>query len=466
MPQLRNYQERGIEDLRRSYATGHRAPLLQLPTAAGKTVAFAEATRLAVLKGTTTLIAVHRRELVQQASAKLTDAGVEHGIVARGLDRDHDAPVCVCSIQTAIRRELNDNIGLCIIDEAHHAVCDSYRKLAAMLPKARLLGVTATPARLDGKGLGVEAEGLFDDLIIGATVKELTEQGWLAPARVFVAKTKLNLRGVRTVAGDYDKGELADAVIAADLAGDAVAEYRKRAEHQPAVAFAVTVKHGEAIASTFRNAGFRAAHVHGEQPMELRDRLIAGLGTGEIEVLASCEILGEGVDIPTIGAAILMRPTKSLTVHLQQVGRGLRPAPGKTHLTVLDLAGNLLVHGLPDRVHRWTLAGAPKRQTDDEPPGWTCPECGCLNPLSKSYCLACGEPRPTGGRALTVNLHDELVELKHDRIAQLCRLSHRAFLAEPRTDSEIEAYRLAHNYKPGWAWHVRHEQAELWRASR
>jgi superfamily II DNA or RNA helicase len=200
--------------------------------------------------------------------------------------------------------------------------------------------------------------------------------------------------------------------------------------------------------------------VHGKLPLAERDALIAGLASGAIEVLASCEILGEGVDIPTIGAAILLRPTKSLCVYLQQVGRGLRPAPGKSHLVVLDLAGNALVHGLPDEPRAWALAGVPKGE-GGEPPGWLCPSCECFNPPGAAFCVDCGAPRPARPRELTTDRQAELVELTrrhHERL--IAQLSYRALMARPRTRHELEIYQRAHGYKRGWVWHAQQQLAE------
>jgi superfamily II DNA or RNA helicase len=411
-----------------------------LPTAAGKTIIFAEATRLAQLKGTTALVAVHRRELVAQAVAKLRDVGIEPGIIAAGEKPTRGAPVQVCSIQTAIRRDLDPATGLLIIDEAHHSTAESYRRLAAMLPQARLLGVTATPARLDGKGLGIHAHGLFDDLIIGATVRELTEAGYLCPARTFTMDRRAMLRGVKVTAGDYNQGQLAQVVAEADLAGDAVVEYAKRAAHQPAIAFCVTVEHAEATASQFALHGYRAACIHGGLATVVRDRLLDGLRTGAIEVLTSCEILGEGVDIPSIGCAILLRPTRSLTVYLQQVGRGLRPAPGKACLVVLDCAGNACTHGLPDEEHDWSLDAAPKRAAPD------------------IMVDADGEAHR---KPLVVDRTAQLVELHRSQLERICRLPYRAFVSRQRSDAEIAAYRRHHGYKPGWEFYTKRLMAEL-----
>jgi superfamily II DNA or RNA helicase len=438
-PILRDYQHRALGWLRASYRAGHKAPLLCLPTGGGKTMIFAEAARLAALRGTRTLIAVHRHELLWQAVAKLRAVGLEPGVIAAGFDSTPDATVQVAAVQTAVRRDIG-LFGLLIADESQHAVSATWRTIIDNQPDARLFGCTATPARLDGKGLGREHGGIFDNLIIGATVAELIAGGWLCRFRVFVATTKLNLHGVHSVAGDYNRGELADAVLAADLSGDAVAEYRKHADHRPAIAFCITVAHAEATALAFRSAGYRAAAIHGELAKPERDRLLEGLRTGAIEVLTSCEILGEGVDVPAIGCAILLRPTQSLAVYLQQVGRGLRPAPGKDHLVILDLAGNAIEHGLPDEERDWTLAGAPKRQRqqlviDD----W-------------------GEVQP---RELVTDPSVALVELNRAQLEHVCRMPYRVFVGGLRSDAEIAAYRRHHGYKPGWDFYTKRLMAEL-----
>jgi superfamily II DNA or RNA helicase len=199
-------------------------------------------------------------------------------------------------------------------------------------------------------------------------------------------------------------------------------------------------------------------------PVAERDRLIAGLADGSVEVLASCEILGEGIDIPTISAAILLRPTRSLAVYLQQIGRGLRPAPGKSHLVVIDCAGNAIEHGLPSEDRAWTLADAPKKKFDaDEVPGWICPNCDCLNPFSAEFCIDCGEPRPAGTRQLTVNAADEMIELKPLSEREIAQLTYHAFMSKRRTRRELEIYRRAHGYKAGWVWHAERHQTEAWK---
>jgi superfamily II DNA or RNA helicase len=360
--QLRPYQTEAIERLRESYASAHRAPLFQLPTGGGKTVVFGAITRSAASRGKRVLIAVHRRELLGQACAKLTWAGVAHGIIAAGFPGDPREPVQVCSVQTAARRLSSiGDFDLLVLDEAHHARARTWARLIEALSGAKVLGVTATPARLDGKGLGVHCGGFFDDLVCGPGIAELVRAGHLSPTRYFVPTTGVDLGGVPIRGGDYVASEVAARVDKKAITGNAVDQYQQRAKHQPALAFCALVSHAEHVAEEFRSAGYSAACVHGGLSKDERDRLIAGLGTGEVEVLTSCDLISEGLDVPALGAVILLRPTASLVLHMQQIGRGMRPAAGKAHLVVLDHVGNIRRHGRPDFERIWTLDGSRRR---------------------------------------------------------------------------------------------------------
>ena len=396
MIDLRPYQAQDVERLRAAYAEGHRAVCYALPTGAGKTIVFAHVIDGAVRKGRRVGVLVHRRELVRQAADKLARTGVPHGILAAGLDKNHDAPVLVMSVQTAARRlDRLPKLDFIVADETHHAVSETWARVIAHWPAAKLLGVTATPARLDGKGLGIAAGGAFDHLTIGATVLDLQAGGFLARSRVFVPARLINTSGVHRLGGDFQAGELAER--ARVVTGDAVREYQIRADHQPAIAYGCTVAHAESIAHAFRHAGYRAACVHGGLPTPERDGLIQGLATGEIEVLTSCDLISEGLDVPSVGAVILLRPTESLALAMQQIGRGMRPAAGKEALVVLDHAGNCLRHGLPESEREWTLDGAPKRDGAAHAFGWRCEACGCFNGLDAEACEECGAARPVSG---------------------------------------------------------------------
>ncbi len=435
---LRDYQTADVERLRASYANGHRAPIYQLATGGGKTVVFSHITKSAAAKGRRTGIFVHRRELIKQASAKLDWAGVPHGIIAAGQDRDHDAPVQVLSIQSAINRTLPE-FDFIVIDEAHHARAETWHKLLASQTKAKLLGVTATPARTDGKGLGVAHGGLFDDMVCGPTMQTLIDAGHLSPARCLVPSRTIDTTGLKKLGGDYQIDELAKR--AKIVTGDAVAEYAKHAAGKSAIAFCCTIEHAEDVAQAFTDAGFRSACVHGGTPKDVRDALIASLGTGEIDVLTACDLISEGLDVPSVGATILLRPTGSLILCLQQIGRGMRPAPGKDALIVLDHAGNTDKHGLPEEDRVWTLAGvekkvAPKKAADPETEGFGVP-------------------------VEIVTLEGELVlAQKAEKDARFAAMSYHQFKKHPRTDAQIKAYAKAHGYKPGWAFYFRKDQIE------
>ena len=331
---LRDYQDSAVAAVRSAYASGLRAPLLTLPTGGGKTVVFSYIAEQAGAKGNRVLILVHRRELLRQTSRTLDDFGVCHGMISAGMTTFIGHPVQVASVQTLVRRmdRLRWDPDLIIVDEAHHATGKTtWGKVLAHYTGAKILGVTATPQRLDGQGLGISAGGMFDRLITGPTVAQLTAAGHLSPAVVFAPRQRVDLSGVHTRMGDFAQGELADAMDKPTITGDAVAHYRAHCPGEPAIAFCASVAHAEHVAETFQAAGYRAASIDGGMDSATRAQHIEDLGSGRLQVLTSCEIVSEGTDIPVVAAAILLRPTQSLGLYLQQVGRVLRPAPGKTH---------------------------------------------------------------------------------------------------------------------------------------
>jgi superfamily II DNA or RNA helicase len=370
--------------------------------------------------------------------------------------------VQVGSIQTLARRlDRLPEFDLLVLDEAHHAVAGQWTALLKAQAQARILGVTATPARLDGKGLGITARGVFDILIGGPSIAELTRDGFLVPARYFVPERELDTSGVREVGGDFSAVDL-EKLMAGNgrIIGDAIEAYRRHADHRPAICFAATVAHGDAVAAQFREAGYRAACVHGGLPSHERDALIAGLGTGEIEVLCSCELISEGLDVPAVGAVILLRPTQSLCLHLQQIGRGLRPAPGKDHLIVLDHVGNVLVHGRVEDARAWILDAGPVRAEDrNAAPVKRCEACGAANAVVARVCEACGAAFPAAEQHNFKPVPGILVELTPERIMHLARLPHYRLRGMTLSEAEVRAIARERNYKRGWVAHFLREQA-------
>lgn len=399
---LRPYQHDSVEKLRAKYASGRRAPLLVLPTGGGKTFVFTFIASSAVARGSRVLILVHRQELLRQSSESLASMSVAHGRIAQGQPMNFREAVQVASVQTVIRRfdimaKAAWEPDLIIVDEAHHATAGSWRQVIEQWPKARVLGVTATPCRMDGKGLGIEAGGVFDEIVIGPEISLLTELGYLSPADVYAPPMAADLSGLRTRAGDFEREESAARMDKPTVTGDAVAHYARLCNGVPAIAFCVSVAHADHVAEQFRSAGWKAEAVDGGMDDGTRKARIADLAAGRLNVLTSCDIISEGTDIPVVGAAILLRPTQSVGLYLQQVGRALRPYPGKASAVILDHVGNVARHGLPDDSRDWSLDGRKKKSraaNDNEgpPPPLTCTQCfRQMRQPAPPVCPHCGQ---------------------------------------------------------------------------
>ena len=341
---LRHYQQQAISDLRAAYRAGFNAPLLVLPTGAGKTVVFSAIAASAAERGRRVLILVHRRELIRQASAKLAAVG---------------ADCQVMSVQSLIRRlDRQPPPDLIIVDEAHHVTAgNTWGKILNHYPNAFRLGVTATPCRLDGRGLG----NAFDTIVHGPSVAQLIDARFLTSARIYAPPVIADLAKLRSRGGDYAANEAAERMNRPSITGDAIGHYQRLAEAQQAIAFCCNVKHAEAVAAQFQAANIKAATLLGSTPTAERDARVAAFGAGQLQVLVTVDVISEGFDVPAAGCAILLRPTQSLGLYLQQVGRVLRPAPNKAAAIVLDHVGNVTRHGFPDEHREWSLADGVRR---------------------------------------------------------------------------------------------------------
>lgn len=449
---LRAYQTEAIDAVRQSFAAGRRAPLLVAPTGAGKTVIFSYITQNARAKGRRVMILTHRAELLDQTSRALTGLGVDHGVVAAGRTADPAQAVQVAGVQTLVRRlDYVRPPDLIIIDEAHHAAAGSWRAIVRAYPDARLLGVTATPERLDGKSLG----DVFDDLIRGPEVAGLIAQGFLSPPKHFAPPTALDMSGVRTVAGDYNKADLERAVDRPTITGDAVAHYQRLCPGAPAIAFCTSILHATHVAQDFKAAGYRWEVFDGTLSPTERREVVEGLGTGALHGISSCEIVSEGFDLPCVTAAILLRPTQSLGLYLQQVGRVLRPHAAKTHALILDHVGNTLRHGLVTQRREWSLEGAGprrrrKKDDEEEVKNRQCPACyGVHEPAP--VCPMCGHVYEVQQRKLEA-VDGTLQELTEDNIRAMAKREQ----GSARSLAELVALGRARGYKnpAAWATHI------------
>lgn len=358
---LRDYQREIIQQIENAISRGYRRIMLQLPTGAGKTRCFVElATRHRakpyVGNIPNCLIVAHRKELIDQAVNALTveiGNSWEIGIIKSKVDANPYRAIQVASIQSLIRRDF-PKAGLVIIDEAHHATANSYQTIIAHYGESIILGVTATPARTDGKGF----RDSFEILIKGPTVKGLITQNYLCPYKLYAyTKQKINTTSVKIQAGDYILNQLADAVMDSQVRADLVQTWEKHAFEKRTVVFAVNVELSKEYAAIYRASGYKAEHVDGGTPEHERTAILDRFKRGETKILCNCNIVTEGFDLPEMECVQIVRPTKSLIFWLQMVGRSLRTSKGKSHAIILDHTDNYQRLSLPDSDHNWSLSG-------------------------------------------------------------------------------------------------------------
>jgi DNA repair protein RadD len=449
---LRSYQTAMLDEAREHMRSGKRRVLLVAPTGAGKRLMAVQAIQTAVERGKRCCFLVHRQELLDQSSATLTEAGVAHGIIKAGV-RPDDALLCqVASVMTLIKREVAP-FDFVFADESHHCPATTWSQVVEAQPNAFILGFTATPHRLDSRGLARQ----FDAMVVGPGMRELIDQGYLADYRLY-APPPPDLTGVHTVAGEYDRGELAAAMDRPQIVGDVVEHYSKYAPHTQAILFASSIAHSMHFAEAFRTQGIKAQHADGETPREQRRQILKDFEAGKFQVLCNVDLLSEGLDVAGIEAVICARPTKSLTVYLQQIGRGLRVKPSGQRAVLLDHAGNYKRHGLPDQDREWVLTDDKVKHAAAEVEVTECRVCFMVLPATTQVCPGCGavlrEEETTGegvGRGLE-HVEGELVAIDTQAIrAERKRAEGRArSLQELVALAESRGYR----YPQGWAKHV------------
>jgi DNA repair protein RadD len=417
--ELRPYQETIIHEARSLMGRGARSLLITAPTGSGKTVLTAHMLNVSARKGLRSWFIVHRRELVQQSSRTFQAVGVPHGVQAAGFSEDIAMPVQVGSVQTlATRMSRLSPPDFIIWDECHHIAAGSWSKIHEQFSKAYHVGLTATPQRLDGTGLGK----WFSEIVQGPSVSWLIENRYLSPYRAFVP-SRPDIGGVRTKMGDFVRSELELAIDKPTITGNVIHEYSKRAHGKRAVVFCVSIEHSKHVAAQFEAAGIRALHIDGETDLLTRDRSLREFAEGKVKVLCNVELFGEGFDLPSIEVAILLRPTQSLGLYLQQVGRSLRPSPGKSEALILDHAGNIERHGLPDEQREWSLLGRARSRKKDSAPDTrirVCGSCFAAQLAGALHCNYCGHAFPIKAREIR-EVDGELSEIDQEALRKKAR---------------------------------------------
>ncbi len=372
----------------------HRRVLLESPTGSGKTLLASTMVQGAAAKGRRVLWLAHRTELIAQTSRTFETLGIEHGFMAAGMPLNRNQSVYIGSIGSIMSRLAGmQPFDLVIADEAHRSISKTWQTVLGVLDPRWIIGLSATPCRLDGRGLGEN----FDTIVHGEPVAALIQGGFLSPFKVYAPST-IDLTGVRTTAGDYNAADIAAASDKPVITGSAVEHYQRLTPGARAVVFCTAVAHAEHVAKAFNDAGIAARSIDGTMGKDDRGAIIGSFVRGDTLVLTSCDLVSEGFDVPGIECAISLRPTKSLSLWLQQVGRALRFVPGKTAI-ILDHAGNTERHGFPDEPREWTLDAKVKRKREAALSVKTCKRCFTVYRPAR-VCPGCGLEMETIGREL------------------------------------------------------------------
>jgi DNA repair protein RadD len=453
--QLREHQTRAIAELRASLASGKRRPLLQSPTGAGKTVIAANIIRRALAKRKRIAFVVNALSLIDQTVAAFEAEGIHCVGVIQGIHErtDRDQPVQVCSIQTIARRKRPD-VDLVIIDEAHGLHKEVFRWMKDC-PGIPFIGLSATPW---ARGLG----RFYDDLIVAATTADLIREGYLSPFVAF-APSEPDLAGVRTVAGDFHETQLAEVVDQPKLVGDVIETWLKRGENRPTLCYGVNRAHAEHLQQRFVEVGVAAEYIDCFTDRLDRERIFARFRAGETRVICNVATLAVGLDLPMTSCIVDARPTKSEIRFVQTIGRGLRTAPGKDKLVILDHAGNHLRLGMVTDIGRDHLDDGRERKNAGqrarergEPLPKLCEECRAVVPPTAKACSCCGAP--IHARTEVGSVDGELVELRSRKSGAL----EATFDEKAAFFGELKGYATVRGYSVGWAAHKYREQFGVW----
>jgi DNA repair protein RadD len=465
---LRAYQARAFHEARRRIAAGCKRLLVCSPTGSGKTVLFAAIVMAAVAKRSHVLVLCPKRELVRQAWQKFVRAGLDPAIIGvimagvqagptkailGGIESADDDMLWACmarrrpcaQVQIAsidsLRNRAKPKADLLIIDECHKVLAASHLKIAEEFPEAVHVGVTATPIRADGRALG----SFFSEMIVVADYSELVASGHLVEPRCFTvpAEELPDLSRVRIKGSDFDPSELDNACNTPGLVGDAVAHWQRHGNNAPTFVFAVSIDHSKRLRDRFLEAGIPAAHIDGTTPIGERDGALRALREGTVKVLTNVDVLTEGVDLIAVKTIVLCRPTRSLRVFLQQVGRGSRPDPSGLPFTILDHCGSCLAFGLPHMITfvPEILNASKQKSGVTSAPARGCPQCFAVLPASMAVCPECGWEFVAVPREQIEETDGTLVEVVAPTVEQL--VASWAKLAEDCTQK---------GYAPGWCY--------------
>ena len=440
---LYDYQEELVKRTRKAL-TRHQGVLVVSPAGSGKSVVIAEIARLTTQNQRPILFIVHRKELADQIEASFQQNHVDM------------AYVTIMTVRKAANRlaELPEP-SLIITDETHHSRAKSYQDIYTYFDQAYRLGFTASPWRLNGRGF----DDLYGEMVEGPSVQWLIDHQFLAPYRYFAPKLADLSKLKRSSTGDFSKRSIDQAMKKA-VFGDVVQHYQKLASGQQAILYAHSVQASRQLAKTFQAEGVQAVHADSHTPKQERAKIMDDFKQGNLKILCNVDLISEGFDVPDCQCVILVRPTASLVLHIQQSMRSMRYKPGKT-ATIIDHVGNYELHGLPNTERDWTLHGRKKqakvKPRDDVPSVTECPHCFAVIPSGKTICPMCGQSiQANSGHDDLEQVDADLVEVDQPTFKadyRKVRLQ-RDYIKRKQSDldnlEDWYCYAKSRGYKDGW----------------
>lgn len=428
---------------------GHKSILIQAPTGAGKTLLTAAMLKAASEKGMKSWFIVHRRELLEQSFEAFIKMGINPGVISSNKMYQAGLPVYVCGIQTLVNRiDALKPPNLVVWDECQHNRAASWEKVRSYCARSFHVGLSATPCRLDGKGLGSH----FEQMINGPSVEWLMANGFLSNYKLY-APQGFDYSGLHKRAGEYIQSETEERVNKPSIVGDVVSHYIRYARGMQAICFAVSIKHSRNLTEAFNKHGIISAHLDGEASQHERYETMAKFRARKIQVLCNVDLFGEGLDVPGIECVVLARPTASVSLYLQSVGRALRPAPGKSHAVIIDAVRNCERHGLPDDEREWSLEDGEVKKGKAGPGVRICKTCFTANKATDLKCVQCGANLKSGVKEREVDVQKgELEEVDLEAL----KAQRKKEQGVAQTEEQLIELGKARGYKRPhlWARHV------------
>lgn len=440
MYELHPYQKKLVQQTRQELASGKKSVLIQSPAGSGKSVVIAEIARLTVKKGGHVLFMVHRKELVEQITNSF---------------KENDVDLSHCTIMTVGR--VKNRLGklpkptLIITDETHHSLAKTYRNVYKFYLTTPRIGFSATPWRMNGKGL----HDVYESMVKGPSVKWLINNKYLAPFKYYSVNLVNSDKLKKSSTGDYTNKSM-DEAVGKTIFGDVINTYKKVANGQQAIVYAHSVEYSQIVADSFNQAGISARHVDAKTPSTKREQIMTDFKAGKIKIICNVDLISEGFNVPDCSTIILLRPTASLVLFIQQSMRSMRYKSGKV-ATIIDHVANYSRFGLPDDDFGWTLDDREKKKSgrkDDAPAIKTCDRCFRVVPAQSKICPFCG-----------FEFEIEATEMQEDKNAKIEKIGEFKMVADyknvkygkmkvsdAKNPEELFTIAKARKYKPGWAY--------------